>query len=305
MEIIFLGTGAGKPSNRRNVSSLILNLAAEAGEYWLFDCGEATQHQMMRAPISPHRVSKVFITHLHGDHVFGLPGLLTSRSMVEKAPPLEVYGPTGIKELLETIMRLTQSYMTYDLTIHEIQTGVIFESQQFKVKTQKLRHRVPSFGFRIEEADKPGKLDMKKLRAEGISTGSVLKKLKKGEQVQLEDGRVIHGKDYVGVSAAGKIVAILGDTQPCTNACELAYQADVLVHEATFGNAFEKYARMRGHSTAREAAQVAKDSNVKQLILTHISQRYSEGDEESLLRECRDIFPSVKISHDLECFTVL
>jgi len=300
-----LGTGAGKPSGRRNVSSLVLNLVDEAGEYWLFDCGEATQHQMMRTSVTPHRIRRIFVTHLHGDHVFGLPGLLTSRSMTVNAPPLDIYGPIGMKELVETVLRLTQSYVTYDLHVHEIESGVIFEKERFKVLAGELEHRVKCFGFRIEEEDRPGKLDMEKLGAEGILPGPVLQQLKNGEVVLLEDGRRVNGADYVGAPVAGKVVTILGDTQPCVHARELAFRADVLVHEATFEAVMTEQARLRGHSTTRQAAQIAKDSGVKQLILTHMSQRYSEVDELFLLQECWDIFGATKIAHDFDCIEIL
>ncbi|MGL4667005.1 MAG: ribonuclease Z [Saezia sp.] len=305
MELLFLGTGAGKPSGSRNVSALVLNLASEAGEYWLFDCGEATQHQMMRTSITPHRISKVFITHLHGDHIFGLPGLLTSRSMSANASPLDVYGPVGIKEFVESVLRLTQSYMTYELRVHEFEPGVVFQNQQFKVKALELKHRIPSFGFRVEEADRAGKLDVEGLELEGVRAGAIMQRLKNGEQVQLEDGRVIDGADYVGAPILGRVVAILGDTMPCADACELAYQADVLVHEATLESALIEQASLRGHSTTRQAAQVAKEGQAKQLIITHISQRYTPADEAFLLQECCEIFPATRVAHDLEKFTIV
>ena len=305
MELIFLDTGAGKPSSNRNVSGLVLNLASEIGECWLFDCGEAVQHQMMRTSVTLHRIRRVFITHLHGDHVFGLPGVLTSRSMAENAPPLDIYGPVGLKALVESVLQLSQSYLTYDLNVHEIEPGLIFQGRKFKVYAQELVHRITCFGFRIEEEDKRGRLDMDKLRADGIVPGPMMQKLKDGEQAFLEDGRMIDGANYVGAPVAGKVVAILGDTRPCEQACELAFGADVLVHEATFASALAANAYSRGHSTFSEAAQIAKDSEVKQLILTHISPRYSKADEVLLLQESCEIFPATIIAHDLACIPIL
>lgn len=302
MKLIFLGTGAGAPYKTRNVSALILDLMQEGQGLWLFDCGEATQHQLMRVKLNPGKINTIFITHLHADHVLGLPGLLTSRSMSSNAQPLTVYGPVGLKLFLETVFDLTHSYMTFPLQVVEIEEGEILKTEHFRVNAALLAHRIPSFGFRVDQAALPGKLKMEKVYADGIGEGPHLQKLKKGENITLSDGRIVLAQNYVQNSQPGKTVVICGDTQPTDRTVMLAQGADVLVHEATLEAAMQDKANSRGHSTAEQAAQVARDSGVQRLILTHLSARYDSGDELMLLKESRAIFPQTEIAHDLQTF---
>ena len=304
MELVFLGTGAGKPSIRRNVTSMALSLVAHGQGVWLFDCGEGTQHQILRSKVNPSKIEKVFITHLHGDHVFGLPGLLTSRAMSENAQPLSVYGPPGIRAFVDTVIRLTRSFLTYPLSVVEVAPGVVFEDAAFTVKAQALSHRVECFGFRIEQADQPGALDMDRLRLMNISSGPVLKRIKEGETVVLDDGRQIDGRAYVKPPRAGKVVTILGDTAPCTQVLDLAAGADVLVHEATLDASLAQKANSRGHSTTLQAAEMARDAHVKRLIVTHISARYDEKGDAQLLRECQSVFPNTEIAKDFGVYFI-
>lgn len=305
MQLFFLGTGAGTPALNRNVSSIALNLTAQSGSIWLFDCGEGTQHQILRAKtVTPHKIDKVFITHLHGDHVLGLPGLLTSRSMIGNAPPLNVYGPQGIKQLLETVLELTGSFMTFDLQVNEISEGIVFEDRQFRVTARELDHRIQSFGFRIEEHQKVGKLNISKLKELGINSGPILQEIKEGDFVKLPDGQVICCADYREAPVDGKVIVICGDTQPCDNAVLLAENADVLVHEATLDASRREKANERGHSTTVQAAELARKSHVKRLIVTHLSARYKPEDEVQLLHECRAVFNATDIAHDFEVFRI-
>ena len=298
MKLIFLGTGAGMPSRQRNVSSVALQLIEERGGAWLFDCGEATQHQIMDSPVKLGKIEKIFITHLHGDHIFGLPGLLGSRSFQNASSGLTIYGPPGIREFIEICLKVSQIYLTYPLVIQEFEPGVIFEDEQFTVSTDKLDHGVDSFGFRIVQKGLPGPLLVDKLNEAGIPAGPLYRKLKKGLTVTLPDGRQIDGTDYLGPGKKGRIVAILGDTRRCKNAYYLGKEADVLVHEASFTTEHQSLAQEYFHSTAADAAKIAKGAGTKRLILTHISARYQESGSESLLAEARNLFPNTELAFD-------
>ncbi|MBO9129754.1 ribonuclease Z [Bacillus sp. 165] len=304
MEFVFLGTGAGVPSKGRNVSSLVLQLLEERGVSWMFDCGEATQHQILYTSIKPRRLEKIFITHLHGDHIFGLPGLLGSRSFQGGVTSLTVYGPKGIRDFIEVSLSVSKTHIKYELVIEEIEEGIVFEDDMFRVEAARLVHGVESFGYRIVEKDIAGPLLVEKLHKVGVKPGPIFKQLKAGETVTLEDGRIIHGKEFIGSPQKGRILAVLGDTRYCKAAVSLAEQADVLVHEATFAAEDEVQAYDYYHSTTHQAAKVAKQAEAKQLILTHISSRYQGADSEALLKEAREIFPNTYIAEDLKRFSV-
>src|SRR5690625_1667794 len=298
MDIQFLGTGAGVPSKERNVSAIALLLLQELNQIWLFDCGEATQHQILHTTIKPRKITKIFITHLHGDHIFGLPGLLSSRSFQGGDEALTIYGPKGIKEFVETSLSISATHLTYPLIIHEINEGKIFSNEQFTVYCQQLDHGVPSFGFRIEEKDKPGELLVEKLLARGIKPGPIYRKIKENETTILDDGQVIHRKDVVGPDKKGRIVTILGDTRYLKELTEFVKDSHVLIHEATFSDQLQHLAYDYFHSTTKEAAKFARDSQVKRLILTHISSRYQLKDYPQLLQEAREIFVATDIAKD-------
>lgn len=299
MDFVFLGTGAGMPAKARNVSSIALQLLDERGTVWLFDCGEATQHQILKTPVKPRKIEKIFITHLHGDHIFGLPGLLGSRSFQGGTDELTVYGPRGIEEFLTTSIRVSGTHLKYPLKIVEIAEGTVCEDEQYTVTALPLDHGIMCLGYRIVERDRPGRLLIEKLQAENVKPGPVFKALKNGETVRLDDGRVLHGADYLDPPQKGRIITILGDTRTCENAVILARNADYLIHEATFSKHEPEMARDYFHSTTAQAAQTAKQANAKQLILTHISSRYTDEDAKMLRAESREIFPDTVIAEDL------
>lgn len=302
MELVFLGTGAGMPSKQRNTSSLILNLSAQLAGYWMFDCGEATQHQLLKTSIKPRKINKIFITHLHGDHIFGLPGFLGSRSFLGGDEELIIYGPVGIKEWITTSLRITKTHLTYPLKIEEIEEGVIYEDDQFKVIAKELEHVIQCFGFRIEQKPLPGKLLVDKAVESGVPKGPLLKKLKDGEDVILADGRIVHSIDVTGEAQQGFTIAILGDTKYCSAAIELADEADILVHEATFDNETGDLAKEYGHSTIGDAARTAKEANVKALIANHLSARFMPAHIANLQEQGAAIFPNVHIAEDFSHF---
>jgi ribonuclease Z len=296
---MFLGTGAGIPAKTRNVTSIALQLLEERKAVWLFDCGEATQHQILHTSIKPRRIEKIFITHLHGDHIYGLPGLISSRSFQGGEDILTIYGPKGVEEFVRTALAISQSHLTYPLEFVEIENGTVFEDNQFKVVAKKLEHGIASYGYRVIEKDLPGVLLVNKLKERSIKPGPIYQKIKAGQQVELEDGTVVNGNDFLGPKLKGRIVTILGDTRYTMDSIELAVDADLLIHEATFSEGDEKLAYDYFHSTTKQAAMIAKQSNAKKLMLTHISSRYqSEDDFTKLVKEAQALFPLTYLAED-------
>ncbi|MGV3488983.1 MAG: ribonuclease Z [Tuberibacillus sp.] len=297
MELLFLGTGAGVPAKHRNVSSIALIAPEYKGEIWLFDCGEATQHHILDTKVKLSKVMNIFVTHLHGDHIFGLPGLLGSRSFQGGERELHLYGPPGIRDYIQINLQASFTHLTYPIEITEVEEGRIFEDESRYVLTTLLDHVVPSLGYRIVEKDKPGSLLKEKIKKElGLSPGPLYKAFKEQESVILPNGQTVRTTEYIGPSKKGRSIAILGDTRPCQASVELARNADILVHEGTFTQEKEEGANEFGHSSARQAAVIAKAAHVKQLILTHISARYQETD--ALLAEAKAIFPDTVIAED-------
>ncbi|MBA5729008.1 ribonuclease Z [Aerococcaceae bacterium INB8] len=307
MEILFLGTGAGVPSKSRNVSSLVLKLLNELNETWLFDCGEGTQHQILKTTLKPGKVKNIFITHMHGDHIFGLPGFLSSRSFQGgDNQPITIYGPPGIEQYINASLKYSKSNLLYKVNIVELDPkgGEIQLNKGWKVKYLPLQHNILSFGYRIEEPKSDGVLLVEKLKEYNIPNGPIFGKLKNGKTVTLEDGTKLDGKDFVGEVKPGKVIAIIGDTRPNANIEKLAEDADVLVHEGTHAKGENKIANRYFHSTVEQAAQVAKASNVKQLYLNHISSRYLGADVKQLEKDARSIFKHTKVAYDLNEFEI-
>lgn len=305
MELQFLGTGAGVPAKQRNVTSIALKLLDERNEVWLFDCGEGTQQQILNTTIRPRKIAKIFVTHLHGDHILGLPGLISSRSFQGGTDKLEIYGPKGIKDYIELSLKISDTHLKYSIKFIEIEKeGLIFDDKTFSVYCDYLDHRIECFGYRVVEKDYPGELNVQKLRDENVMPGPIYKKIKDGEIVTLEDGRTIDGKDYLGPDIKGRVVTILGDTRTHPNCYTLAEGADVLVHESTFSASEGKLARNYYHSTSLQAATVAKKANVKQLFLTHISARYLGRQALELQTEAQTVFKNSTIVKDFDVFDI-
>lgn len=300
MEILFLGTGAGSPARSRNVSSLALKLLDERNEVWLFDCGEGTQHQILRTTIRPRKVSKIFITHLHGDHIFGLPGFLASRANQGGADELTIYGPRGIEDYVRTSLRVTQTHLAYKLRFVELKPGLVLDDNTFRVTADHLDHRIEAFGFRIEEKPHAGELLVDKVRAAGVPFGPLFGQLKAGKTITLDDGRELNGQDFIGAAQPGRTVAIFGDTRQTPRELQLAQGADVLVHESTFGADEAKLAHQYFHSTSVQAAKLAKKAGVKKLLLNHISARYVGKLAKELQHQARGIFRNSQVVGDLQ-----
>ena len=306
MEITFLGTSSGVPTRSRNVSSVALRLPQRA-EFWLFDCGESTQHQILRTDVKISQISRIFVTHMHGDHIFGLMGLLASCGMAGNADRIDVYGPPDLDEYLRACRRYSQTHFSYPLKVHTVRPGVVFEDDEFVVSCDLLKHRVPAYGYRVAERDRPGHFDVKQAAALGIPSGPVYGRLKRGEVVELSDGRKIRGADLCGPTQIGRKLAYCTDTVFCESAVQLARDADVLIHEATFAHQDADLAYQRLHSTSTMAAQTALAAQAKQLIMTHFSPRYAPGNEleiKDLLSEAQSIFPKTAIASDFWTYEI-
>ena len=301
MEITFLGTSSGVPTCSRNVSSIALRLPQRA-EVWLFDCGEGTQHQFLRSDVKTSQLTRIFITHLHGDHIFGLMGLIASSGLAGTGQGIHLYGPPGLEDYLQVRSRLSHSHFGNRLRVHTIRKdGLVYEDKQFQVECGLLKHRIPAYGYRVVEKDRPGRFNVKQAQALGIPSGPLYGQLKQGKTITLEDGRTINGQSLCDQPESGRSFVYCTDTVFCDGAVSLANGADVLVHEATFAHQDAELAFDRLHSTSTMAAQVALLAQVKQLIMTHFSPRYAPGNPiqlRDLLTEAQAIFPNTRLAKD-------
>lgn len=304
MELWFLGTSAGMPIRERNVTSVVLRLSRMGGALWMFDCGEGTQHQLLRTPLKLTRLRKLFVTHLHGDHVFGIPGLLSSRASLGATEPLDVYGPPGLRELAETAQRLSESHLGYPVQWHEAGEGIVCEDAVMKAEAAALDHRIACFGYRVTELPRTGSLNAQWLNELGLAPGPAYGRLKAGEDVALPDGRIVRAAEAVGEPRGGRVVTVLGDTRPCVGSRKLAADADVLVHEATFGRDLADKAEQYGHSTTLQAAATARDAGAGQLFLTHFSSRYKPDELPLLEAEARQVFARSEAALELRPYAI-
>lgn len=295
LRVIPLGTSAGRPTLTRGASALAV--AAE-GSWVLCDCGEGAQIAAQRAGLSLSRLDAVLVTHLHGDHFNGLPGLLGTLGLEGRQRPLIVAGPPGIADLLQHLAR-AGSLGTGDMEVRVFEqrgAGGDVPLENFHVESRPLEHRVPTFGFRVALPDRPGSLDVDAALAAGVPKGPMLGELKAGRAVTLGDGRVVEPSGLIGPSKRGMSMAYVLDTVPCARAVELARGVDVLVHESTYEHARAELAHQRGHSTGVEAARIAADARAATLVLTHFSPSVT-GD--ALADEARSIHPDIVAAADL------
>lgn len=306
MQITFLGTSSGVPTRSRNVSSVALRLPQRA-ELWLLDCGEGTQHQILRSELKISQLSRIFVTHLHGDHIFGLMGLLASCGLAGNVDRVDIYGPSGLNEYIQSASRYSHTHFSYPIKVHTVRPGVIFEDHEFIVSCGLLHHRIPAYGYRIVEKDRSGRFDVEKAKALQIPPGRIYGQLKRGETVTLNDGRVINGNQLCGPTEIGRRIAYCTDTVYCEGAVELAQDVDVLIHEATFAHQDADMAFQRLHSTSTMAAQTALAAEAHRLIMTHFSPRYAPGnilELKDLLQEARAIFPNTDMAYDFMTYDV-
>ncbi len=290
----FLGTSASRPTVERGVSAIVVE---REGETLLFDCGEGTQRQMMRYGVS-FALNDIFFSHFHGDHFLGILGLTRTLALQGRTEPLRCWGPPGAERLLRQCETLGADRLSFGLQITEVTAGTELDRGEYLIRAIPARHRGgTALSWALVEHERRGRFDPDHARALGIPEGPLWGRIHRGEAVTLPDGRVVQPVELVGPTRAGRRIVITGDTRPCDETIEAAHRADLLVHEATFGDEEATRAVETGHSTAREAAGVARDAEVKRLVLTHLSARYTR-DPGDLEREARSIFPATTVARD-------
>jgi ribonuclease Z len=299
MEIIFLGTGGSIPTKRRNLPSVVVK---RKDEILMFDCGEGTQKQMLLSKIGINKKMKVLISHFHGDHVLGLPGLIQTMSLLGRNKELEIYGPLGIEDFLESISKTVQFNLNYSIKVNSIDEGKILEANEYEIFAKQANHGIPCFAFALIEKAKPGRFYPEKARALGIPEGPLWKKLQTGEDIVFK-GTIVKSNQVVGPPRKGLKIVYALDTRPCEAILELARDADVLMHDSTFGNDMVEKANEYGHSTSSQAANIAKAANVKKLVLLHISPIYNKNPYR-LLKEAKKVFPLSIMPKDLESIKI-
>ncbi len=300
MDIHFLGSGGSWPTPERNVSAIALKIG---GEILLLDCGEGTQRQFMRSDVSFMQVSKVFITHFHGDHFLGLPGMLQSMTLNNRENHLEIYGPAGTTKLVNELLHLGYFSPAFEIRVKDLDPGEKADFGRYSVTAFEVNHNVPSYGYVIEEAMRPGKFNKARALELGIPEGPLFSKLQHGETIEV-DGKRIEPGEVLGPPRRGRKVVYSGDTRPCQDIATHAKDADVLIHDATLATELEELANERGHSSIRQACNAAKDANVNKLFLTHISPRYTIEDVPAAEEEAKKYFENVEVAVDLMSYAV-
>ncbi|MBF0709844.1 MULTISPECIES: ribonuclease Z [unclassified Gemella] len=279
MRLTFLGTGAGLPSKNRHTQSMVFNFMQELKECWMFDCGEASQHQIMNTTIRPGKIKKIFISHMHGDHILGLIGFLTSRTFLlrEDGSNLQIFGPVGIKEYVESNLRMIKAYLSYDIDYVEFdsqQQQVIYEDDKVKVETFLLDHTIESYAFKISFERKKGNLLVDKLKDLGITPGLIYREIKQHETFEFA-GKFYNSSDFMTPDSKGKVITILSDTAYFDRLNDFLSGTDILVTESTYLSALDKdLALKHKHMSIEDIYEFRKYNRFDQIYLTHISSRY-------------------------------
>ncbi|MBT8400084.1 MAG: ribonuclease Z [Rhodothermia bacterium] len=297
-EIIPIGTGSAVPVKERGFSCVALRRPELA---LLFDCGEGTQLRLLHSDVKLSRVGAILITHLHGDHFFGLMGLLATMSLLHRDTPITVVGPAGLRDLVQRMPGLLPEELTFEVDFNELEHGhgriMVLDGKGWRISASPLDHGVPCYGYRYEEEDLVGTLDVERARQLGVRNPRDFGRLKAGETIDLEDGTVVEASAVMGPSTPGGVFSYVTDTRPCPAAVDLALDADILYHEATFADELADRAEATGHSTTVDAARIALEAGAKRLLLSHFSARYRRFDE--LVSEARSVFPNSEAAVEL------
>lgn len=294
IRVVFLGTSGSVPTLKRSLPSVVVQ---RPRDQWMFDCGENVQRQMMQAKVSFHRKMKVFITHLHGDHVLGLPGLLQTMALMDRKEPVQVYGPKGLKDFLVCTKETLNFGLTFPVEIREILSeGTVFESEEVIVFSKRSNHTVESYCFAFIEKLRPGKFYPKEALALGVAAGELWSKLQGGESITLADGKVVKPSDVMGPPRPGRKIVYTGDTKPFEGFGQFATKADLVIHECNFDESLAEKAAVDGHSTPSQAAGQAKEAGAKLLALSHISARYPNAG--LLLEQAKKVFSNTVLAED-------
>lgn len=294
MKIIFLGTGGSMPTKDRGLTSIAVR---RGGETLLFDAGEGTQRQMTRTKVSPMKVDAIFVTHFHGDHFLGIPGLVQTMSLMDRERTLEIYGPPGTEERISSLLKIPSYTLRFEIEIRNVSPGEEIQRDGYRIETAEIDHSAPGIGYALVEDDRPGKFYPKKAKELGIEPGPQYSRLQQGESIELSDGQVVEPEQVMGPPRPGRKVVYADDTRPSEDIVDLAEDADVLIHDATFASDLEEEAREGGHSTVQAAAEIAEKADAEKLILTHFSPRYPDLSE--LEEQAKEVFPNSVIAEDL------
>lgn len=299
MQLVFLGTSSGAPTVRRGLSSVVL---VRGGELLLFDTGEGMQRNFIRAGLGMNRKMKIFITHMHADHCLGLLGLLQTMDLQGREKCVDIYGEPRVEEFLRENMRIINFRLTFDFTVRKIEKdGVIVRERDYQVSCCEALHSIPSLAYCVEEFDRPGIFNLMEAKRLGIPEGNLYNKLQHGEDITYQ-GKLIRASHIVGPARRGRKIGISGDTRPTDKLARFFRECDVLVFESTYSHDKLEKAVENGHSTAAEAAMIAKESKVNKLILTHFSARYD--DTSQLVNEAQLIHDNVEAAEDLKVFKI-
>ncbi len=294
LEVTFLGTAGSFPSADRNLSAVAVK---RKGELILFDCGEGTQQRISRAKLGFKSRTKIFVSHLHGDHILGIPGILQTLSLFDRQSPLKVYGPTGLGAFIKCILETVRFSLSFSIEVYEVGEGVVCQENEYTVRAAWVEHSVPCLAYALVESSRPGRFYPEKATSLGVSEGPLWSKLQSGVDITLPSGRVVQANEVVGPTRQGRKLVYAVDTRPCEAALELAQGADLLIHEATLDDGLAEKAYESYHSTPSQAADIARRAGAKRLVLTHISGRYNSLD--GFLDGARKIFPATQAAEDL------
>jgi ribonuclease Z len=293
LDVVFLGTSGSTPTAKR---ALAATLVRRGGERLLFDCAEGTQRQLLRCDVGLLELEEIFLTHFHADHYLGLPGMLKTYSLRGRELPLTIYGPRGLRELLTTLRRIF-GRLTYPVETMELDPGARLQRDGYVLETFAVDHGVTAVGYALVEYERPGRFDVDTATALGVPDGPERGILQRGESVTLAGGQEVTPDEVLGPARAGRKVVLSGDTAPAASVVEAATAADLLVHEATFLADERDRARVTLHSTAGEAALVAREAGVRLLALTHVSTRYFGH---QVVEEARELFPATVVPRDFD-----
>ncbi len=293
MKLVFLGTSAAQPTEFRGLSCICLE---REGEILMFDAGEAAQIAYLKSSLGWNKKMKIFVTHLHGDHCIGILGLLQTMAMQHRTEPLEIYGPNGIEEFISANIKVLNFGLTFPVMISTVKEGIVFDSKTYSISACRANHSITAYSFVFEEKNKPGRFNLEKAKEFGIPEGNLWKKLQNGNNIEV-DGKIITPNQILGEKRPGKKIGISGDTMPTKDLEKFFANCDYLVFDSTFLDEIKEKAQDTCHSTAKQAAVLAKNANVKNLILTHFSARYT--DETKHLEEAEKIHDSVITAKDL------
>jgi ribonuclease Z len=297
LDVVFLGTAGSMPTADRSPTAVLVR---RGGERLLFDCAEGTQRQLLRSTLGLIDLREIFLTHYHADHYLGLPGMLKTFALRGRDVPITIYGPPGLHDLFGSLRRIFGK-LTYRYELEEVQAGQVLERDEYRLVTFPVRHTASSIGYALIEDERPGRFDVETADRLGVPFGPERGALQRGEAVTLADGTTVTPEEVLGQTRPGRTVVIAGDTAPSPTVLEAARGADLLIHEATFLEDERERAEETNHSTALDAAGIAREADVRMLALTHLSTRYFGHD---VAREARTVFPETVVPRDFDIIDV-